>query len=51
MACARDPGILRFDNAGGSLLPHAREDFVAVRQVIGAHVRTALLLMRGIRGA
>jgi hypothetical protein len=50
-ACARDPRIFRFDPAGGSCPPHARNDFVPVRQVIGAHIRSTLLLMRAIRGA
>jgi hypothetical protein len=49
-ACARDPGIRRFDDAGRSSPPRARNDFVPVRQVIGAHVRTTLLLMCVIRG-
>jgi hypothetical protein len=49
-AGARGLRTLWFRDAGSSVLPLARNDFVPVRPVMGAHARAALLLVRVIIG-
>jgi hypothetical protein len=48
-AGARGLRTLWFRGAGSSVLPLARNDFVPVRPVMGAHARATLLLVRVIK--